>query len=267
MAISSSSLSADNGVPSCSGSCSKAYEQLHSQYDKLTVDFRKSQFDVLSYQAALESVEARLVLYKQNESIFQDNIIMLKNKLSTAKPTQDLTHTNIPSVPIIKEWVSDSEDKSETTAPQIAPSFVQTSEHVKPSGHSAQPVETSIPAATPKPTSPKSNKSGKRRNRKTCFVCRSVDHLIKDLLTQSKPIFNTAVRPVSVSVPKILVTRPRHAHSPVTKYKSPIRRHITRSPSLKTSNSLLKVTAVKTPVVSAATDYELAAGLRAEEQR
>nr|GEY89813.1 hypothetical protein [Tanacetum cinerariifolium] len=70
--------------------------------------------------------------------------------------------------------------------------------------------------------------------------------------TQSKPVFNTTVRPISAAVPKIMVTRPRHAHSPVTKYKSPIRRHITCSPSPKTSNSPPKVTAIKTPVVSAA---------------
>nr|GFD45850.1 hypothetical protein [Tanacetum cinerariifolium] len=100
--------------------------------------------------------------------------------LSTAKPTQDLSNTTRPMAPIIEDWVSDTEDESETTAPQIAPSFVQTSEHVKPSGHSVQPVETSIPAATPKPTSLKSNRSGKRKNGKTCFMYRSVDHLIKD---------------------------------------------------------------------------------------
>nr|GFB64951.1 hypothetical protein [Tanacetum cinerariifolium] len=62
MAISSSSSASDNEVKSCSKACSKAYDELHSQYDKPTIDFRKSQFDVLSYQAALESVEARLVL-------------------------------------------------------------------------------------------------------------------------------------------------------------------------------------------------------------
>nr|GEU82961.1 hypothetical protein [Tanacetum cinerariifolium] len=330
MAFSSSSSSFDNGVPSCS----KAYDQLNSQYDKLIVEFRKSQIDVLSYQAGLESVEARLVVYKQNESILEEKINMLKNEvqardnvlvtlkqklnqaekerddlklkfdkfqtssksltkllasqtndkqglgyfssdsdseslspscpsdrlqqsggynvvppsitgnfmppkpdlvfhtaliavetdhsaftvqLSTAKPTQDLSHTNRPSAPIIEEWVYDSEDESETTAPQIAPSFVQSTEQVKPPGHSVQPVETSILAATPKPTSPKSNRSGKRKNRKTCFVCKSVDHLLKDLLTQSKPVFNTAVRPVSAAVPKIMVTRPRLVHSPVTK--------------------------------------------------
>nr|GEU41332.1 hypothetical protein [Tanacetum cinerariifolium] len=85
------------------------------------------------------------------------------------------------------EWVSDSEDESETTAPQIAPSFVQTSEHVKPFGHFDQPVEAPILAATPKPTSPKTNCSSTRKNRKTCFVCRSVDHLIKDCNFHAKP--------------------------------------------------------------------------------
>nr|GEU69520.1 hypothetical protein [Tanacetum cinerariifolium] len=410
MAFSSSSSSSDNGVPSCSKACSKAYDQLHSQYDKLTVEFRKSQIDILSYQAGLESVEARLVVYKQNESILEESINMLKNEvqerdnvlvtlkqklnqaekekddlklkfdkfqtssknltellarqinnkqglgyfslesdseslspscpsdrlqpsggynavplpitrnfmppkpdlvfhtaliavetdhlaftvqLSTDKPTQDLSHINRPSAPFIEEWVSDSENESETTASQIAPSFVQSTEQVKPLRHSVQPVETSIPAATPNPISPKSNRSGKRKNRKTCFVCKSVDHLIKDcdyhakkkaqpiprnyacrgnhnqyaslthkklqnhmaftaVLTQSKPVFNTAVRPVSAAVPKIMVTRPRLAHSPITKSKSPIRRHITHSPSPKTSNSPPKVTTVKAPVVSAA---------------
>nr|GFB74609.1 hypothetical protein [Tanacetum cinerariifolium] len=42
MAFLPSSSFSDNEVPSCSGSCSKVYEQLHSQYDKLTVDFCKS---------------------------------------------------------------------------------------------------------------------------------------------------------------------------------------------------------------------------------
>nr|GEX39552.1 hypothetical protein [Tanacetum cinerariifolium] len=76
--------------------------------------------------------------------------------------------------------VSDSEDESETRDPQNVPSVVQSTEQVKTPRNSVQPVETSIPAATPNPTSPKSNSSGKRNNRKTCFVCKSVDHLIKD---------------------------------------------------------------------------------------
>nr|GEZ21275.1 reverse transcriptase domain-containing protein [Tanacetum cinerariifolium] len=157
--------------------------------------------------------------------------------------------------------------------------------------HSIQHVETSIPAATPKPTSPKSAISGKRRNRKACFVCNSLDHLIKDcnyhakkmaqptprnhayrgnhkqdaplthtnpqkhmvptaVLTQSKLVSITAVRPVSAVVPNFRVTQPKNANPIVTKSKSPIRRHITRSPSPKTSNSPPRVTAVKASVIN-----------------
>nr|GEZ01629.1 reverse transcriptase domain-containing protein [Tanacetum cinerariifolium] len=58
---------------------------------------------------------------------------------------------------------------------------------VTPPRHSVQPVEAPIPAATPKPTSPKTSSSGKRKNRKTCFVCSSVDHLIKDCNFYAKP--------------------------------------------------------------------------------
>nr|GEV73266.1 hypothetical protein [Tanacetum cinerariifolium] len=72
------------------------------------------------------------------------------------------------------------------------------------------------------------------------------------VLTQSKPVSITAVRPVSAIVPKFMVTRPRLAHPIVTKSKSPIRRHITRSQSPKTSNSPPRVIAVQALVVSAA---------------
>nr|GEX10447.1 hypothetical protein [Tanacetum cinerariifolium] len=77
MAFLASSSSSDTEVLSCSKACSKAYAQLHSQYDKLTDDFHKSQFDVISYQTGLESVEARLLVYKQNESVFEENIKLL----------------------------------------------------------------------------------------------------------------------------------------------------------------------------------------------
>nr|GEZ05035.1 hypothetical protein [Tanacetum cinerariifolium] len=185
-------------------------------------------------------------------------------QLSPTKPEKALSHTNRPITPIIEDWVSDSEDESKTKAPQIVPSFVYSSEQVKSPRHSVQHDETIIPATTLKLASLKPASSAKRRNRKACFVCKSVDHLIKDcdyhakqmaqpisrnhahrVLTQSKPVSITVVRPVSTVVPKIKVTRLRHAHSIVTKSKSPIRRHITRSPSPKTSNSPPKVTAVK----------------------
>nr|GFB47995.1 hypothetical protein [Tanacetum cinerariifolium] len=70
------------------------------------------------------------------------------------------------------------------------------------------------------------------------------------VLTQSTPVSITAARPICAALPKIMVTRPRHAHSINTNSKLPIRRHITRSP--KTSNSPPRVTAAQASVVSAA---------------
>nr|GEY99294.1 hypothetical protein [Tanacetum cinerariifolium] len=115
-------------------------------------------------------------------------------QLSPTKLEQYLSHTNRPTSPIIEDWVSDSEDESETKAPQIVSSFVQSIEQVKSPRPSVQHAETSIPAVTSKPISPKPTSNGKRRNRKACFVCK--------ILTQSKPVSITAVRPVRAAVPK-----------------------------------------------------------------
>nr|GEW58677.1 retrovirus-related Pol polyprotein from transposon TNT 1-94 [Tanacetum cinerariifolium] len=221
------------------------------------------------------------------------NALVSQVNASPTKHKQDLSHTTRPIAPIIKDWVSDSEDEYKTKAPQFVPSFVQPSKQVKSPRHSIQPIETSIPVATPASASPKSTSSGKRRNRKACFVCKSVDHLIKDcdyhtkkmaqptlrnyvhrgnhkqyapltptnpqkhmiltaVLTKSKPVFNTDVRPVSDALPKIIANRPIPAHFTLTKSKSPIRSHLTRSPSSKTSNSPPRVTDVKASVVSVA---------------
>nr|GEV86273.1 retrovirus-related Pol polyprotein from transposon TNT 1-94 [Tanacetum cinerariifolium] len=76
--FSSSSSSSDSEVVSCSKACTKAYATLQSHYDKLTEDYRKSQFDVISYQTGLESVEARLLVYQQNEYVFEEDIKLLK---------------------------------------------------------------------------------------------------------------------------------------------------------------------------------------------
>nr|GEW51298.1 ribonuclease H-like domain-containing protein [Tanacetum cinerariifolium] len=185
-------------------------------------------------------------------------------QLSLTKPEQALSHTTRPSAPIIKDWVSDSEEEYETKAlQQLVPSFAQSSKHVKTPRQSVKQIKTTIPATTTVPTSPKSNSSGKSRSRKACFVCKSVDHLIKEydyhtkkmtqptqrnyahrghhkqyallphsqpqthqvptvVFTKSKPVLNTAVKPVNAARPNITVTRLRNYHQVVTKSKSPI---------------------------------------------
>nr|GEY41953.1 hypothetical protein [Tanacetum cinerariifolium] len=152
---------------------------------------------ILQGSAGLEYVEARLVVYQQNENVFEKDINLLKLdvmlrdnalvelrkkfeeaekegdddeltnfesdvsvptslvhdsetvptvfnvKPSTTKSTNDMSQLNRPSAPIIKDWVSDSKDEyeGEYMPRQKAPSFVQTSEHVKTPRTSVKPVE------------------------------------------------------------------------------------------------------------------------------
>ncbi|GJX12090.1 ribonuclease H-like domain-containing protein [Tanacetum coccineum] len=78
---SGSSSSSDSEVDSCSKSCVKAYATLKEQYDNLNSEYNKSQFNLVSYKAGLESVEARLAHYKKNETVFEESINVLKLKV------------------------------------------------------------------------------------------------------------------------------------------------------------------------------------------
>ncbi|GKD33407.1 hypothetical protein Tco_1248916 [Tanacetum coccineum] len=82
MALTSSGISSnsDSEVDSCFKTCMKAYAVLKDQYDNLSSDYKKSQFNLLYYKAGLKSVEARLVYYKKNEAVFEENINVLKLK-------------------------------------------------------------------------------------------------------------------------------------------------------------------------------------------
>nr|GEV52081.1 retrovirus-related Pol polyprotein from transposon TNT 1-94 [Tanacetum cinerariifolium] len=75
---SSSSSSSDYEVSTCSKACLKSYETLKEHYDNLSKDYKKSQFNVGAYKAGLESVEARLDVYKKNEPVFEEDIKILK---------------------------------------------------------------------------------------------------------------------------------------------------------------------------------------------
>ncbi|GJW29789.1 putative ribonuclease H-like domain-containing protein [Tanacetum coccineum] len=73
-----SSSSSDSGVVLCLKPCVKAYATLKEQYDSLSSDYKKSQFNLVSYKASLESVEAGLAHYKKNEAVFEESINVLK---------------------------------------------------------------------------------------------------------------------------------------------------------------------------------------------
>nr|GEV89285.1 hypothetical protein [Tanacetum cinerariifolium] len=188
----------------------------------------------------LESVEARLLVYKQNESVFEENIKLLNIKVQlrdTALVT--LRH----KLEKDEQERDDLKLKLEKFQPSggyhvVPPPYTGTFMPPKPNlvfNTAPTVVETDHLAFNVQLSPPKPEQD--------------LSHISRPILTQFKPVSNTAVRPVSAALPNILVTRPRNAHQVVTKSKSPIRRHITRNPSSRTSNSPPKVNVVQVPVL------------------
>nr|GEX72420.1 hypothetical protein [Tanacetum cinerariifolium] len=177
-------------------------------------------------------------------------------QISLTKPEQGLSSR--PSAPIIEDWVSDSEEDDMPQVSKDVPSFAQSSEFVKSPRHSGQLFQAPIPVTPTVPIRLNPHSKGSRRTKKACFVCKSVDYLIKDCdfharklasrTYASRDIHKHAVKPI------FSMTRPKLASSAVSKSKSPLRRHLPRQPSLNPSNSPSRVTAAKASAVSSAQD-------------
>nr|GEX05242.1 ribonuclease H-like domain-containing protein [Tanacetum cinerariifolium] len=90
-------------------------------------------------------------------------------------------------------------EPSDSMPTQKAPSFVQTSVHVKPPRKSVKPVEHPIPAENLRKDILKSRGHRHSWNRKACFVCKCMNHLIKECdyyekKIVQKPVWNHAMR-------------------------------------------------------------------------
>nr|GEU58989.1 ribonuclease H-like domain-containing protein [Tanacetum cinerariifolium] len=107
-------------------------------------------------------------------------LIAFNVEISPTNPYKDLSHSHRPSSLIIEDWISDSKDESKAEPTQNAPSFVQPPEHVKTPRPSFKPVEHPLPAENLRKDSPKFRGHSNSRNKKACFVCKNLTHLIKD---------------------------------------------------------------------------------------
>nr|GEV85303.1 hypothetical protein [Tanacetum cinerariifolium] len=220
-----------------------------------------------------------------NASESVDNVFNVKSSIN--KLSKDMSKTLRPDAPIVEDWISDSKDETEieSVPKQRETSFVPPSEHVKPSGESVKKVEHPKIAENLRTNNQKSRGHKKNWNKKACFVCRSLNYLIKycdyyEKQMVQQPVWNSAMRmnhqnsirmthPHSFKnvVPTTVLTRSRlmslNAARPVptavpqpvkhvvNKAHSPIRRPINHIPATINSNFNKKVTTVKVNKVNA----------------
>nr|GFB13986.1 ribonuclease H-like domain-containing protein [Tanacetum cinerariifolium] len=170
--------------------------------------------------------------------------------------------------------------------PQVTkdvPSLAQSPELVKSPRHSGLISSPPMSVAPPVPLRTHLSSKGLKRTKKTCFVCKSETHLIKDCdfyarklaqksyalrdihkhhapmnhskfplhkvyavaSSKSKPVLTTAARTISAIRPKFSKTRPNIAPYVVSKSKSPFRRPFIRHPFPKPNISPPRVNAAK----------------------
>nr|GEW96907.1 ribonuclease H-like domain-containing protein [Tanacetum cinerariifolium] len=142
MAYASTSSNSDVSTDSnCSSSCLENVKILKERNEQLLKDLRTSKLNVIAYKTCLESVEARLLVYKKNEHVYEEDIkpTVMKPEVETSETKAS---TNNPKVvrknngaPIIEKWVFDSENEAESN-PKIEKKIVKPSfakiEFVKP---------------------------------------------------------------------------------------------------------------------------------------
>ncbi|GJX28845.1 ribonuclease H-like domain-containing protein [Tanacetum coccineum] len=81
LSVLSSSLLTNSEVSNnskCCSSCLECVKDLKEQNEQLVKDLRTTRISVVSYKTGLESIEARLLVFKKNESVYEEDIKLLK---------------------------------------------------------------------------------------------------------------------------------------------------------------------------------------------
>ncbi|GJT03789.1 hypothetical protein Tco_0838251 [Tanacetum coccineum] len=77
---SSTNFEVSNDSNFCS-SCLECVKNLKEQNEQLVKDLRTARVSVVSYKTGLESVEARLLVFKKNKSVYEEDIKLLKREI------------------------------------------------------------------------------------------------------------------------------------------------------------------------------------------
>ncbi|GJZ60256.1 ribonuclease H-like domain-containing protein [Tanacetum coccineum] len=87
---SSTNSKVSNDSNYCS-SCLKCVKNIKEQNEQLVKDLRTARISDVSYKTGLESVEARLLVFKKTNSVYEEDIKLLKREIYL----RDLDHTEL----------------------------------------------------------------------------------------------------------------------------------------------------------------------------
>ncbi|GKA16647.1 putative ribonuclease H-like domain-containing protein [Tanacetum coccineum] len=283
---SSSSLSSNTEVPTCSKTCLKSYETLKEYYDNLTKDFNKSQLNVGAYKADLEFIEARLDVYKKNEAIFEEDIKILKLDIIDKSKTgvgydsqvfdrqvfdsqmndksdegyhvvpppytgnfMPLKHDFVPTDKDEYVFSSENENEIKFKSRQRKPSIAKV-KFVKSSKHVKSPRESVKKVENSKQANyPKKNSQSPRVLMKSSFKTLNI---ARQSSSRAAVSVNT-VRPINTAYTRPIVNSARPASNVFNKAHSHVRRPFNKYTTNKNSNFNEKVNSVRENITTVGT--------------
>nr|GEY14279.1 hypothetical protein [Tanacetum cinerariifolium] len=238
-------------------------------------EFRKSQFDVMSYQTGLESVEARLLVYKQNESALKKNIKLLNIEVQLRDTALVTLRQRLETIEQERDDLNLKLEKFQTSSKRFTDLLAsQTSDKA-----GLGSIQLSLNKTYLLDLVPPSLKIGfLTLRRKIClrtvtfmleswlknhmlqgiFIITMLNrsnfplHKVSAVAPKSQPVLTAAARTISIVKPKFSKTRLNIAPYAVSKSKSPLRRPFFQHPSPKPNISPPRVNAAKPSAVSTA---------------
>nr|GEX06062.1 putative ribonuclease H-like domain-containing protein [Tanacetum cinerariifolium] len=108
----------------CLSSCFKNVKNLKEQNQQLLKDLRTSRINVITYKTGLESLEATLLVYNKNKSIYEEDVKLLKRNFLPLKPDlsslEEFVNEPILSEPTVRKPVIEtSEVKASAGKPKV----------------------------------------------------------------------------------------------------------------------------------------------------
>ncbi|GJR88353.1 ribonuclease H-like domain-containing protein [Tanacetum coccineum] len=158
---SSSTNSEVSNDSNCCSSCLECVKDLKEQNEQLVKDLRTARISVVSYKTGLESVEARLLVFKKNESVYEEDIKLLKREIylrdldiTELKRKLELATKEKDEVQLtVQKFENSSKSLSKLLDSQIIDNlddFVDVNESVSESVVEKPTVETNEPKTTRK---------------------------------------------------------------------------------------------------------------------